>query len=122
MIKIDDSKFKSKVVEEILMKKPENAIKLLSDRYSITEPGLNVGIVKGHSVRALAVYVSAKEMIYVRSREFLYDPFVIIHEFYHHLRTHSTQHRGTEKHADLFAKDFLRSYFIEKKKIRNNQN
>ena len=43
-------------------------------------------------------------------REFLYDPFTILHEFYHHLRYFGNDHRGTEKHADRFAIDYIRAY------------
>jgi len=112
----DVSAFKFEVVEEILQKRPEIAVKLLSKRYSVEAPHLQVGIVKGHSVNALGVYVSRNKTIYVRSREVLYNPFVIIHEFYHHLRTNSTVHRGSEKHANLFAKNYLISYFQYRKK------
>lgn len=105
-----DDVFKFKVVEEILMKRPEKAIKMLSQRYRVEEPSLKVGVVKGRSTNVLGVYVSGKNMIYVRSMEVLYNPFVIIHEFYHHLRTHGVRHRGTEKQADRFAKDFIDTY------------
>ncbi|HEV2226795.1 MAG TPA: hypothetical protein VGR56_08340, partial [Nitrososphaerales archaeon] len=48
--------------------------------------------------------------ILAASREYLYDPFVMIHEFYHHLRSASGRHRGTEKDADRFALDFIEAY------------
>ena len=41
--------------------------------------------------------------------DIFYNPFVILHEFYHH-RTQSGPHRGTERHADLYAKGFIDSY------------
>lgn len=44
--------------------------------------------------------------------DFLGNPFVILHEFYHHLRSKSIdrQHKGTEKNADRFAAEFLKAY------------
>ena len=72
-------------------------------------PRLTVGPVKGRS-RAAAVYVPRRKTIYASNRESLFEPAVILHEFYHHLRTRSGKHRGTEKHADLFAKDYLDAY------------
>jgi hypothetical protein len=40
------------------------------------------------------------------------NPFVIIHEFYHHLRSKAVDkmHRGTEKNADKFAIEFIEAY------------
>jgi Zn-dependent peptidase ImmA (M78 family) len=48
----------------------------------------------------------------VLNSDFLGNPFVILHEFYHHLRSKSVdrQHRGTEKNANRFAADFLIAY------------
>ncbi len=110
----EDIIFKSRVVEEILMKRPENAVRLLGQHYNVEAPGLQVGVVKGHSTKVLGIYVSRKKTIFVRSREVLYDPFVILHEFYHHLRTRAKEHRGTERHADRFAKDFIEAHLTVK--------
>jgi hypothetical protein len=39
------------------------------------------------------------------------EPFVVLHEFYHHLRTAlDRKHRGTEKYADEFAREFIEAY------------
>jgi len=42
----------------------------------------------------------------------LLNPFVILHEFYHHLRSKSVDgtHKGTERGADKFALDFITEY------------
>jgi len=41
----------------------------------------------------------------------LKEPFVILHEFYHHTRTGiDTKHRGTEKYANEFAEKFIQAY------------
>ena len=105
-----DLVFKAKVVELILMKEPESAIKMLSQHYRVEEPTLKVGRVKGYTSRVLGVYTSRKKTILVINSEILYNPFVLIHEFYHHLRTHGQLHKGTEKYADKFAKDFIEAY------------
>ena len=106
----EDLDFKYRVVEEILSKRPEQAIRMLSEKYNVKPPNLYVGVVKGRSTTALGVYIPKKRAIYVRNSDVLFNPFVIIHEFYHHLRTRPTQHRGTEKHADRFAKDFIKAH------------
>ncbi len=108
----EDLVFKHKIVKEILSKRPEQAIKMLSEKYNVKPPNLHVGVVKGKSTSALGVYLPKKKAIYVRNSDVLFNPFVIIHEFYHHLRTRPTQHRGTEKHADRFAQDFITAHLI----------
>jgi hypothetical protein len=97
-------------VATILDSKPEKAIEMLSEHYSVEQPKLGVGVVKGRSKGVLAVYsVNRKEILAAR-QEYLYDPFVILHEFYHHLRQFAGQHRGTEKNADRFALDYIAAY------------
>tara|TARA_B100002003_G_C14121323_1_gene539344 strand:- start:677 stop:1021 length:345 start_codon:yes stop_codon:yes gene_type:complete len=108
----EDLIFKHKVVEEILNKRPEQAVKMLSEKYNVKPPNLYVGVVKGKSTSALGVYIPKKKTIYVRNSDILFNPFVIIHEFYHHLRTRPTKHRGTEKYADRFAQDFIKAHLI----------
>jgi len=82
----------------------------LSEKYNVKSPDLYVGVVKGRSTSALGVYLPQKRAIYVKNSNVLFNPFVIIHEFYHHLRTHPTKHRGTEKHADRFAQEFIKAH------------
>jgi hypothetical protein len=71
---------------------------------------LRVGTVKGRRKTALAVYVHEKNTIYASNSDMLYNPFVILHEFYHHIRSKSGEHKGTEKNADAFAIEFMKSY------------
>jgi len=73
-------------------------------------PRLGVGVVKGRSKGVLAVYSANRKEILAVSQEYLYDPFVILHEFYHHLRQFAGKHRGTEKNADKFALDYIAAY------------
>jgi hypothetical protein len=101
--------FKAKIVSLILQKKPEIALEILSRKYSIRCPSLKVGTVK-RSSKSLGVYVHSSNIIYVSSSDRLNDPHVILHEFYHHLRSTSGRHRGTEKYATKFANDYIASF------------
>jgi Zn-dependent peptidase ImmA (M78 family) len=101
--------FKASVVRLILMQETDEALKTLGNYYSVSVPRLRVGMPKKHS-KKVACYVSKTKTIHVMNREKLEDPFVVLHEFYHHLRTLDRKHRGTEKHADQFAKEFLEAF------------
>jgi hypothetical protein len=101
--------FKAKVVYLVLSKDTEKAIELASRHYRIAKPKLTVGMPKRHSKKA-ACYVAKKQTIHVSYREILYNPHVILHEFYHHLRNVTSTQKGLEKHADKFAEDYLKAY------------
>ena len=101
--------FKTGIVRLILLKETDDAIKALSRHYGIDVPRLKVGMPK-KSGRNVGCYVSKTKTIHLADREKLEDPFVILHEFYHHLRTHGKEHLGTEKHADRFAEEFIEAY------------
>jgi len=101
--------FKARVVQLILKKETGEALKALSHHYSVSVPHLKVGMPKKYSKKA-GCYVSKTKTIHVMNREKLEDPFVILHEFYHHLRTQDRKHRGAEKHANMFAKEFLKAF------------
>ncbi len=105
-----EEEMKVAVVALILDSKPEDAIALLSRWYKVTEPRLGVGVFEGRTKGVAAVYSRNTKKILAAKREYLYDPFVMVHEFYHHLRSTSGKHRGTEKQADKFALDFIASY------------
>ena len=83
---------------------------MLSEQYHVDVPRLGVGATKGRSKGVLAVYSANRKEILAVSQDYLYDPFVMLHEFYHHLRQFAGQHRGTEKNADRFALDFIAAY------------
>jgi len=90
--------------------RPEEAIRLLSEYYGVAEPELQVGTVKRHR-KVAACYVERERRIYIAKRELLVEPFVILHEFYHHLRASQLQKkRQVEKRADLFAKKFIEDF------------
>jgi len=101
---------KATVVALILDSNPEGALGVLSGWYKVSKPKLGVGVVEGRTKGVAAVYSQRRKEILAAKREFLYDPFVMIHEFYHHLRSVGGRHRGTEKQADKFALDFIDAY------------
>ena len=114
--------FKAKIVHLILSRKTEDALKLLSQHYHIDTPKLKVGMPKRH-IKNAGCYVASKKTIYVSNRNRMYDPYLILHEFYHHLRTQDMKHKGTEKYADYFAKEHIEAYEkllqLKKSNMRN---
>jgi hypothetical protein len=107
--KLDDLT-KAKVVEMILNKKTEHAIQSLSEYYKVCPPQIVVGTIKGKRKTVYAVYVPRESRIYCINSEIFYNPFIVLHEFYHHIRTTGGVHRGSEKHANMYAKSFIVSY------------
>jgi hypothetical protein len=121
-----DDLTKAKVVEMILAKKTEQAIQSLSEYYKVCPPQIVVGTIKGKRKTVYAVYVPRESRIYCINSEIFYNPFIVLHEFYHHIRTFGGVHRGSEKHANMYAKSFVVSYnkiidqIIEQNQIMNN--
>jgi hypothetical protein len=102
--------FKAYIVQLIIDKKTEQAIESLSQLYEIKPPQIVVGTIKGKRRTVYAVYVQRECKIYCINSDIFYNPFIIIHEFYHHLRTTAGIHRGSEKYANLYARGFIDSY------------
>ena len=102
----------------ILAKETEEALQLLSKHYHVESPEIVVGTVKGKRRTAYAVYIPKERKIYAMNSDTFYNPFVILHEFYHHIRSQGGPHRGTERHANLFAKTFIDAYNGAAKKIK----
>ena len=92
----------ARAVQLILEGKPEQALQELSKYYKVKPPRLQIGLPK-KCKKALGCYVPRTQTIHLRSSEEYTDPFVILHEYYHHLRSRLGRHRGTEKHADQYA-------------------
>ena len=109
IIPLDDLT-KTRTVYMILNKKTEEALQHLSKFYNITPPEIVVGTVKGKRKTVYAVYVQKESKIYVINSEVFYNPFIVLHEFYHHIRTKGGIHRGSEKNANLYAKSFIDAY------------
>jgi hypothetical protein len=114
-----DSILQARIVYMILNRRTEEALQLLSNFYHLKPPSIAVGTVKGKRRTAYAVYVTRENKIYAMNSEILYNPFVIIHEFYHHLRSRSGVHKGTEKKADSYAKGFIESYVSLVKAVKS---
>jgi hypothetical protein len=117
-ISLDDIT-KAKIVHIILNRNTEEALQKLSKFYNVTPPDIVVGTIKGKRRTVYAVYVQKERRIYVINSDVFYNPFIVLHEFYHHIRTRAGVHRGSEKHANMYAKSFIDSYkkIVEKKKM-----
>jgi len=107
-----EENFKPLVVWLILNGKTESALDLLAKTYNVSVPNLKVGLPKRHKTKAYGTYTTKDQTISVLNSDILVNPFVVIHEFYHHLRSKGVDkmHRGTEGNADKFARDFLIAY------------
>ena len=101
---------KAKVVYMILDKKTEEALQSLSKFYKVTPPKITVGTRKGKRRTVYAVYVQRENKIYCINSDIFYNPFIVLHEFYHHIRTKGGIHKGSEKYANMYAKSFIDSY------------
>jgi len=112
-LRIQSSKetdFRTRIVHLILSGNPEKALELLSKHYAVHTPELRVGTVKRHR-KVLGCYVEKEERIYVSKSEYLNSPFVVLHEFYHHLRSSQmTRGKQAEKRANSFASDYLEDF------------
>jgi len=104
--------FRILVVQLILDGRAEEALELLAKHYNVNLPTIKVGLPKRHRRNTLGCYTAKNETIFVLDSDTLKEPLVILHEFYHHLRTSSVarRHKGTEKHATKFAKKFIDAY------------
>ena len=108
-----ETKTQALIVKMILNKRTEESLQLLSNFYNIQPPEVIVGTIKGKRKTVHAVYVGIQKRIYATNSDIFYNPFVILHEFYHHLRYRGMEHRGSEKNADNFALRFINSYRSE---------
>lgn len=104
--------FKGLIVWLILSGKPEEALESLAKHYGVDVPALKVGLPKKHKIKAYGCYTAESKTIWVLNSDVIVNPFVILHEFYHHLRSKGVdkKHRGTEDYADKFALDYIRAY------------
>jgi len=106
-----EQRFKATIVWLILNGKVEKALEILAKKHGVGVPIIEVGLPKRNKRKALGCYNRKKRMISVLNSDTLKDPFVILHEFYHHLRaTDNAKRRGTEKYANAFAKEFIEAY------------
>ena len=116
-----EQEFKASIVWLILNGKPEKALELLAEHYRVEVPTLKVGLPKGRKKKTLGCYNAKKKTIFVLNSDTLKEPFIILHEFYHHLRTAlDAKHKGTEKYADEFSKEFIQAYKSMATKVLGN--
>ncbi|MDR0797593.1 MAG: hypothetical protein LBE70_02580 [Nitrososphaerota archaeon] len=103
---------KANIVQLILDSKTEDALVLLAKQYKTNTPKLKIGLPKGHKTTAYGCYTAKTETISILNSDLLNNPFIILHEFYHHLRSKNADkiHKGTEKNADKFALDIIAEY------------
>ena len=113
---------KAKIVYLILNKKTQEALENLSKFYQVTPPEITVGTIKGKRRTVYAVYVQRESKIYCINSDIFYNPFIVLHEFYHHIRTKGGIHRGSEKYANIYAKSFIDSYNKIVNQIRSQNN
>jgi hypothetical protein len=107
----EEMSFKAHIVWLLLNGKTDEALERLAGYYSVGVPVIKVGLPSGHRKGVLACYAVRNRTINIFNSDVLMNPFVILHEFYHHLRTSLRKvHRGTERNADEFAKNYVRSY------------
>jgi hypothetical protein len=108
---LEEWRFKARVVWLIANGQAEEALEELAEHYRVEVPKLRVGLPKRHKKKALGCYSARSNTISVLNSDVLKEPFVILHEFYHCVRTGvDVKHRGTERYADEFAKEFIRAY------------
>jgi hypothetical protein len=109
---LTDAGFKAQIVQLILNGKTEDALELLAEEYQVSVPSLKVGLPKGHKATAYGCYTSQTQTISLLNSDMITNPFVVLHEFYHHIRSKGVDrmHRGTEGNADKFALDFITQY------------
>jgi hypothetical protein len=100
-------------VHLVLEGRSEDALQLLSQYYNVEVPKLRVGLPK-RCLKALGCYVPRERTIYVKSSSEYRNPFIILHEYYHHLRSIHWKHRGTEKNADMYAAESIAYYNLLK--------
>jgi hypothetical protein len=112
--------FKPTVVRLILDGHAEEALELLAKNYGVKTPKLKVGLPKKHKIKAYGCYTAKDQTISLLNSDAVTNPFLILHEFYHHLRSRGVDkmHRGTERGADQFALSFLSEYSLNIQRFR----
>ncbi|MGE5188117.1 MAG: hypothetical protein ACM3JE_03725 [Betaproteobacteria bacterium] len=114
-----DENFETLIVWSILNGKTQDALELLSKYFQVDVPKLKVGLPKKHKTKACGCYDPKKQTITLLNSDMLVNPFVVLHEFYHHLRCKGVDrvHKGTEGNADRFALEFIKKFQETAKKV-----
>jgi len=107
---LEERGFKAKIVWLIANGQTEKALERLAEHYGVEAPKLRVGLPKRHK-KAFGCYIARSNTITVLNSDVLKDPFIILHEFYHCIRTGlDVKHRGSERYANDFAMGFIEAY------------
>jgi len=109
MVELDDIT-KAQIVRMILEKHTEKALEKLSEFYHVTPPQIVVGTIKGKRRTVYALYIPKERKIYALNSDIFFNPFVVLHEYYHHIRSKLGVHRGSERNANKFAQEFIDAY------------
>ena len=109
MTKLDEVT-KVQIVRMILEKQTEMALEKLSEFYHVIPPQIVVGTIKGKRRTVYALYVPREQKIYALNSDIFFNPFVVLHEYYHHIRSKLGVHRGSERNANEFAQEFIDAY------------
>jgi hypothetical protein len=116
-----EQNFKALIVYLILNGETEKALEMLAKHYSVDVPKIKVGLPKRHKKKTLGCYNAKNKTISVLNSDALKEPFIILHEFYHHLRTSlDRKHKGTERYADEFSKEFIQAYKSTATRVSGN--
>jgi hypothetical protein len=108
---LEELRFKARVVWLIADGQAERALEQLAEHYRVKVPKLKVGLPKRHRKNTLGCYSAKSNTISVLNSDVLKEPFVILHEFYHCIRTGlDAKHKGTENYANEFAIEFIQAY------------
>ena len=108
---MEDKRFRAMIVWLIANGKTEEALEQLAQHFGVETPKLKVGLPKGRKLKTLGCYDGKSKTLSVLNSETLKEPLVILHEFYHHIRTGiDTKHKGNERYANEFAKEFIQAY------------
>ena len=105
-----DNITKAQIVRMILEKETEKALEKLSEFYHVTTPQIVVRTIKGKRRTVYALYIPKEGKIYALNSDIFFNPFVILHEYYHHIRSKLGIHRGSERNANKFAQEFIEAY------------
>jgi len=116
-----DDLTRAKIVALILDKKTEQALEQLSKLYKVDTPQIVVGTIKKKRRTVYAVYVVQEKKIYALNSDIFYNPFIILHEYYHHIRSKFGTHRGSEKRANMYAQQFIDSYVSIAEKLNQDR-
>ncbi len=110
---MEEEEILARAVELIIQGRPDEALTILSKHYKIRKPRIIVGLPK-KCKHAYGCYVNKTQTIHVKSSSEYTNPFIILHEYYHHIRSRLGKHRGTEKHADQYALKAIKAWMKQR--------